>query len=75
MLTKPQKTALEALLRASWVASWWGGKPHGRWPTYMSSRTFEKLLELRFVRIEHGGRFDRIVTVTEAGRAALKETK
>lgn len=71
-LTPSQLTALQFLSKAPWVATLWGGKPHsGRWPKELNARTVHKLVELKFVRVMHQGRFERAVTITEAGKLAL----
>jgi hypothetical protein len=73
-LTQPQITALTFLSKGPWVAPWWGGKPHGRWPKELNSKTISKLIILRYVRVRHVGRFDRATTITEAGLKALNDT-
>lgn len=71
-LSAPQITALAFLSKAPWVAPWWGGKPHSNWPKELNGRTVHKLVTLKFVRVMHQSRFDRAVTITETGKAALQ---
>lgn len=70
-MTPTQRRALEFLAKAPWVAPWWGGAPHGKWPTDLPRATFTRLLRMKFIVVTHVGRFDRKVAITENGKKAI----
>jgi hypothetical protein len=72
MKLKPkQREALEWLSKQPWRAAWWGGKPHGRWPKEMSPQTYYSLSHKKLVETRAGEWADQIVSISDAGKAAL----
>ncbi len=75
-MTKREKTALAWLAVQQWKASWWAGKPHGRWPREISEATLVRLGNQGFVQMLNcRDPFQRIVRITDAGRKALETTQ
>lgn len=69
-LTAPQLRTLRAL-EQPWESGWWGGKPHGKWPDGINSRSLDRLLTRKLVKSEYVGAFGRRFSLTDAGRASL----
>jgi len=71
-LSEAQRRGLRFLTKP-WKAAWWAGKPHAGWPRELNARSFDALRELRLIAVSKGHGFARTVTLTDAGRLALKD--
>lgn len=73
-LTKKQHEALSWLdVCCGWTDVWWGGRPGGGWPKQMPVQTYNALSLAKLIKTVHSQRFDRTVSITPAGYAALKQ--
>lgn len=74
-LTARQRAALSWLSEKPWIASWWGGKPHTGWPKQFAAQTCRSLREAGLITISQGRAWsEQEVSITKAGREALKQT-